>query len=350
VFWSTCSSCGHQFCVADENAGLELPCPHCKTRAVYQPTPQADRGGAVRRDAAHGGGFRDEHEDFDGDGGIEIVEPGSADDVTPPHSLPGGAIHVAHGHDEEAHAPVDLGGEPVTGPLRRRTHRRLGGAWMGVPAALLIVGVGYLVHLAIETGLLSEVAEESSETGVEAVRDDRAAQYGRDRSMLPTSSVSGESVPAEPEPETKSVVADVGTVYDAEPTVWDGFNGVRWMARASNLDGLTSAGDLGTIFEADMKWYVRENELRRFAGAPVDAIYYGFLNGKFCEARLVSGSPKKVLAWIEQRYGPSNEESHIEGVLRWRGESSGGRTVVVEYAERSAALPATMRMTVEGVL
>jgi hypothetical protein len=63
--------------------------------------------------------------------------------------------------------------------------------------------------------------------------------------------------------------------------------------------------------------------------------------------QLISTAPEAVQAWVEETYGPSNAQAIFEGVTRWKGEDSHGRTVVIECCEGTRQFPASLRMAAQ---
>lgn len=313
MFLATCNHCERQFRVADENRGLELPCPACKVRQRVEMPLREGRPDVYQ---------------------LADDKPARAPSPEPP--------------SPDLHAPVDLGGPDVPSPRRRvpaKTSHKLPVAWLGAIAAVLVVAVGWMAHVLMEQPSAAEPTD-NTPAGMDhaavtdvpqspAPRQAAAAPTGPSASTHPAQSPAS---PAETEGTARAVVA-------GEPGKWDGLAGVTWDMRLGEFANVKQDDRQASMFGSTLTRYTQTEGLGRFAGMEILEMTFGFRGRELREISLVSASPSAVGSWLKEQFGPSHSQGLFEGVECWVGESAiGGGTVQIEYAPRGVDFPCTVRM------
>jgi hypothetical protein len=298
-----CTHCGKTFSVDPSFAEGEVTCPACKAPQKLK-TPARPTGELYKL----------------------------ADETPAPRPPVAAAPDPAH-----AAIPAELG-EAARAARRPRQPRPVA---KKPPKRSLVWLAGIAVLLAVAVGGLAYVAWQNSQTP----EDQAASADGNaEQASLVSSDADGQAPVAAA---GTGGGGNTGEVPAAGPGKWDGFNGMLWGTHKAAFTDLEPAQGINTVFDSNVEWYTRRDDIDRFADAYVTDLVYAFRGERLCEVQLISTAPEAVQAWVEETYGPSNAQAIFEGVTRWKGEDSHGRTVVIECCEGTRQFPASLRMAAQ---
>ncbi len=302
-----CTHCGKTFTVDSSFAGGVATCPACKT-------PQK-----LKAPAAPSGEL------------YKLADEPKASKPVPARPEPANAAVPAELGDAARAARANRSQRPR--PVAKKPSGKQSLAWLAGIAVVLAVAVGGLAYVAWQNNQTSE--EQTPLTGENAGQEANLSAAGGDgQELAPASGAAGS---AEEPAETPA----------AGSGKWDGFNGMLWGTHKAAFTDLEPAKGINTMFDSDVEWYTRRDDIDRFADAYVTDLVYAFRGERLCEVQLISTSPRAVQEWVEETYGPSNAQALIDDVTRWKGKDSHGRTVIIECCEGTRQFPASLRMVAQ---